>query len=245
MREHRYQLLRHMAASENVYAARGVYLLGVKLPAVPVCALRFAGHELLSPLGRLIREKPAACRVNAQPAPVGDLAQQPHVVPFREAPFSLGGELERLAVPAGDVPEIYLYVPAADHAEVLHVVFCKGEVVAPAFFLLKHLGRYVLGAVFHRAAAYRAADAPFPADKHPRAGPARRRARGGDHGNEHYVLPGGELFSHGPKHIPHKTHTSFSKCSAAAALPPSPNMPAKYLSKSLSASAHSSRLKPS
>ena len=105
--------------------------------------------------------------------------------------------------------EIHVHGPAADHAEVLHVVFRERKVMLAAALFLEHLFGQLLGLILHRAAAYGAADAPVFADQHPRTRAPRRRARGRYHRDEHQFLAVFEPSGYLPEHVPHIGTTSF------------------------------------
>ena len=75
-------------------------------------------------------------------------------------------------VPAGQAAKLNPHVPAADHAEVLHIIRAKREGLDPGAARKQDLPRQLLTAVLHRAAANRPGNPALTGDEHMRTRPS-------------------------------------------------------------------------
>ena len=106
---------------------------------------------------------------------------------------------QRIRIPGRNVAEVHVHCAAADHAQILDLVFMQPEVLKVGAARPEELLGHLLTAVFHRAAADGATQAALSGDDHPRPGSPWGGATAGHHGDQHCVLAAGQGVAQGGK----------------------------------------------
>ena len=93
-----------------------------------------------------------------------------------------------MGIPCGDVLEIDVYISAADHAQVFHLVFAELKVFHAGAFLGENGPGQLFASVLHGAAADGAGNAAVFGDEHPGSCTPWGGAGTGDYGDQDSVL---------------------------------------------------------
>lgn len=97
----------------------------------------------------------------------GDVGDKPGLLPVGVEGEDAVGQGKGLGIPCRDVLEIDVYVSAADHAQILHLVFAEPEVFHAGAFLVENGPGQLFASVLHGAAADGAGNAAVFGDEHP------------------------------------------------------------------------------
>ena len=108
-----------------------------------------------------------------------------------------------MGISCGKIVKVHIACTAADHTEILHIVFCQGEIVSQRGTFIQHLCGDLLGTVFYRTAADGTAETAAFADQHTGTGTPGGSAGGGDHRDQNQRLSTIQMCFHSFKHFPH------------------------------------------
>ena len=196
MRKNRYQFLGHMAAAEDVHLSGAVQLFDVKLPAIDLDTLGVAGEIFSQFWGGFVRQ--------TEPAAFGQITYQPESLIFGKAGFRIFRQSQNLPVSGWKIMKVHGDIPAADHPQILDIVFGQGKLVVPGLAFRQYLPGNLLRTVFHSAAADGTGDPALGSHQHPCPGSPGRGAGGGHDRDQNQVFSLQQMGFHG---VEHGTHT--------------------------------------